>query len=56
VRVDRCPNAGRYLARRPPKCGRTACRLKWIEARVEYLVAREESRQQREQYEREAWL
>jgi hypothetical protein len=54
--MTRCPNAGRYLAKRPPKCGCDVCRLKWLEAQVAYLVAREKSRAAEEQYERESWL
>ena len=34
---ERCPNATRYLAKKPPTCGCLTCRLKWLEAEVERL-------------------
>lgn len=46
-----CPNAGRYLARRAPRCGCVSCQLKWLNASVARIMAFMEVERQRKAWE-----
>lgn len=51
-----CPNANRYKALQPPKCGCIACSIKWLVRNVEELADFKRSLQDRELREREDYF